>query len=88
MQQSPLSETTAVGIAIARKTKFAMLASIVAMLVNLVANYFLVPLYGAGGAAISTAIAFWCFYVVRTALAKMVWRSFETTKKILLHYCC
>lgn len=75
-----LSETTAVGIAIARKTKLAMLASIFAMLVNLVLNYFLVPQYGASGAAISTAIAFWCFYVVRTELAKIVWRNFKTKK--------
>ena len=75
-----LSETTAVGIAIARKTKLAILASIFAILVNLMANYFLVPLYGAGGAAISTAIAFWCFYVVRTELAKIVWRNLFTKK--------
>lgn len=75
-----LSETTAVGIAIARKTKLAMLASILAMIVNLVANYFLVPLYGAGGSAISTAIAFWFFYIFRTELSKIVWRSFETKK--------
>lgn len=75
-----LSETTAVGIAIARKTKLSMLASVLAMLVNLVANYFLVPLYGAGGAAISTAIAFWFFYIFRTELSKVVWRNFNTKK--------
>ncbi|WP_257222340.1 oligosaccharide flippase family protein [Acinetobacter sp. YH1901136] len=75
-----LSETTAVGIAIARKTKLAMLASVLAMLINLVANYFLVPLYGAGGAAISTAIAFWFFYIFRTELSKVVWRNFKTKK--------
>lgn len=75
-----LSETTAIGITIARKTKLSMLASILAMLVNLVANYFLVPLYGAGGAAISTAIAFWFFYIFRTELSKVVWRNFKTKK--------
>lgn len=75
-----LSETTAVGIAIARKTKLAMLASILAMLINLVANYILVPLYGARGAAISTALAFWCFYILRTELAKMVWKDAATRK--------
>ncbi|AUC06512.1 oligosaccharide flippase family protein [Acinetobacter lwoffii] len=79
-----LSETTAIGIAIARKTKLTMLASIFALLVNLMANYFLVPLYGAGGAAISTAIAFWCFYVVRTELAKIVWRNFENKKAYIV----
>lgn len=75
-----LSETTAIGITIARKTKLSMLASVLAMLINLVANYFLVPIYGAGGAAISTAVAFWCFYIFRTELSKMVWRDFVTKK--------
>ncbi|MGQ9374606.1 oligosaccharide flippase family protein [Acinetobacter tandoii] len=75
-----LSETTAIGITIARKTKFSMLASILAMLVSLVCNYILVPLYGASGAAISTALAFWCFYLFRTELSKKVWRDFVTKK--------
>jgi len=75
-----LSEATSIGITIARKTKLSMLASVLAMLINLVANYFLVPMYGAGGAAISTAIAFWCFYIFRTELSKIVWRNFVTQK--------
>ncbi|MCW3175531.1 oligosaccharide flippase family protein [Acinetobacter baumannii] len=75
-----LSETTAIGITIARKTKFSMLASILAMLVSLVSNYILVPLFGASGAAISTALAFWCFYLFRTELSKKVWRDFVTKK--------
>lgn len=75
-----LSETTAVGITIARKTKLSMLASILAMLINLVANFILVPKYGAGGAAVSTALAFWFFYIFRTELSKMVWRKFYTKK--------
>ncbi len=75
-----LSETTAIGITIVRKTKLSMLASILAMLINLIANYILVPLYGASGAAISTALAFWCFYLFRTELSKRVWRDFVTKK--------
>jgi O-antigen/teichoic acid export membrane protein len=50
------------------------------MLVSLVSNYILVPLYGASGAAISTALAFWCFYLFRTELSKKVWRDFVTKK--------
>ncbi|HDR2009853.1 TPA: oligosaccharide flippase family protein [Acinetobacter baumannii] len=75
-----LSETTAIGITIARRTKLSMFASIFAMLINLIANYILVPLYGASGAAISTALAFWCFYLFRTELSKRVWRDFVTKK--------
>lgn len=79
-----LSETTAIGITIARKTKFSMLASILAMLVSLVCNYILVPLYGASGAAISTALAFWFFYLFRTELSKEVWRDFVTKKAYIV----
>ena len=75
-----LSETTAVGIAIARKTKLAMLASIFAVLINLVGNYILVPEYGTKGAAASTAIAFWSFFIFRTEFSKLVWRKIPSSK--------
>ncbi|HHA3770576.1 TPA: oligosaccharide flippase family protein [Acinetobacter baumannii] len=75
-----LSETTAVGITIVRKTKLSMLASIIAMLISLIANYILVPKYGASGAAISTTLGFWGFYLFRTEISKKVWRDFVTKK--------
>lgn len=75
-----LSETTAVGITIARKTKLSMLASIGAMLVNIVGNYLLVPKMEAIGAAISTAFSFWVFYILRTELSRLVWRNMPSTK--------
>lgn len=79
-----LSETTAVGIAISRKTGFSMLASIGAMLVNAVGNYLLVPSMGAKGAAISTAISFWIFYILRTEFSRMVWKNMPTVKSYLV----
>lgn len=75
-----LSETTAVGIAISRKTKLSMIASIVAMLVNAVGNYLLIPKIGAAGAAISTAFAFWAFYILRTEFSRRVWRNIPSKK--------
>ena len=78
-----LSETTAVGIAIARKTKSAMLASIGAMLINLVGNYILVPEYGTKGAAAATAIAFWSFFILRTEFSKLVWRKIPVLKSYI-----
>lgn len=75
-----LSETTAVGIAIARKTKLVMLASIFAVLINLVGNYILVPEYGTKGAAAATAIAFWSFFILRTEFSKLVWRKVPVLK--------
>lgn len=79
-----LSETTAVGIAIARKTSYSMLASVFAMLANALGNYLLVPQMGALGAAISTAISFWFFYILRTELSRKVWRDIPTLKGYLV----
>lgn len=78
-----LSETTAVGIAIARKTKLAMLASIFAVLINLVGNYILVPEYGTKGAAAATAIAFWSFFILRTEFSKLVWYKIPVLKSYI-----
>lgn len=69
-----LSETTTIGIAITRKTVYSMLASIGAVLVNFLGNYLLVPEYGALGASISTAVAFFVFYILRTEFSCLVWR--------------
>lgn len=79
-----LSETTAVGITLARKTKLSMVASVGAMLVNVLGNYLLVPKMGAVGASVSTAIAFWVFYILRTELSRLVWRNMPSSKAYLL----
>lgn len=56
-----LSETTVVGIGISKKTSYSMLASLLALGINLVLNYVMVPKYGASGAAVSTCLTFWFF---------------------------
>ena len=78
-----LSETTAVGITLTRKTKLSMLASIGAMLINFIGNYILVPKYGAMGATASTAIAFWSFFILRTEFSKLVWRKIPVLKSYI-----
>lgn len=78
-----LSETTAVGITLTRKTKLSMLASIGAMLINLIGNYILVPKFGAMGATAATAIAFWSFFILRTEFSKLVWRKIPVLKSYI-----
>ncbi|WP_223549460.1 lipopolysaccharide biosynthesis protein [Pseudomonas sp. A-B-19] len=75
-----LSETTAVGIGIARKTSYSMAASFIAAAINFAGNYWLTPIYGAAGAATSTAVAFWIFLVCRTELSCLVWRKIPRLK--------
>lgn len=72
-----LSEATGIGIGIKRKTIFSMLAAILALIVNAVANWLLIPFYGASGAAIGSALAFFVFFIVRTEVSSRIWVSFE-----------
>ncbi|MFQ1757305.1 lipopolysaccharide biosynthesis protein [Aeromonas veronii] len=69
-----LSETTVVGIGISRKSSYAMLAAALALLINLLCNYFFIPRFGAAGAASSTALSFWFFLIFRTEFSIHVWR--------------
>jgi O-antigen/teichoic acid export membrane protein len=69
-----LSETTVVGINISRRTGFAMVAAVIAFSANLAGNWLLVPEFGAAGAAVSTCISLWLFFVLRTEFAIYLWR--------------
>ncbi|OEE77715.1 lipopolysaccharide biosynthesis protein [Vibrio genomosp. F6] len=75
-----LSETTVVGIGIAKRTIFAMLASVIACIVNIIGNYYLVPVYGAAGAAASTSISFYIFFILRTEFSIYLWRHIPRIK--------
>jgi len=70
-----LSETTVVGIGISRRTGFAMLAAASSFAINLVGNWLLIPHYGAAGAAVSTCVSFWVFFVLRTEFSIYLWKS-------------
>ncbi len=69
-----LSETTVVGIGISKRSGFAMLAALVAFAVNLVGNWLMIPRYGAAGAAVSTCVSFWVFFVLRTEFSIYLWK--------------
>jgi O-antigen/teichoic acid export membrane protein len=78
-----LSETTAVGIGLLRRSGFSLLASAIALLVNLAGNYWLVPRFGAAGAAVASSLAFTAFFVCRTEGSAYLWRPFPRTKMYL-----
>jgi O-antigen/teichoic acid export membrane protein len=75
-----LSEVTAIGISLSRKTIYSMAASLIAVIISVGVNYILVPIFGALGAATATALAFWVFFVCRTEFASLVWRKMARTK--------
>ncbi|TDO50236.1 O-antigen/teichoic acid export membrane protein [Idiomarina sp. 017G] len=70
-----LSETTVVGIGISRRSSFAMLAALIAFGVNVIGNLWLIPLFGAKGAAVSTCVSFLFFFILRTEFSIYLWRK-------------
>jgi O-antigen/teichoic acid export membrane protein len=81
-----LSETTGVGVGITRRSSYAMLASIVAFLVNAVLNYLLIPDYGSSGAALASMAAFFIFFAIKTEASARVWVSLPRFKIYFLMF--
>lgn len=69
-----LSETTVVGIGITRRSAYAMLSAVIAFAVNVLGNWWLIPIFGAAGAAVSTCVAFWIFFLLRTEFSILLWK--------------
>lgn len=83
-----LSETTVVGIGISKKTSYSMLASALALCINLGLNYILVPHFGAAGAAVSTCVTFWFFLVFRTEFSIQCWKRIPRFELYFLTWLC
>ncbi|WP_374174035.1 lipopolysaccharide biosynthesis protein [Flavobacterium tructae] len=64
-----LSEITAGGINFKKRTYWHLFISIICMLVNCIGVFFLVPILGAKGAAISTGMAYIVFFYLRTLIS-------------------
>lgn len=64
-----LSEITVVGINFKKRTSWHLWVSVFALTVNVILNFLLIPVLGVRGAAISTAIGYLGFFLVRTLLA-------------------
>lgn len=79
-----LSEATGVGVGIKKKTIYSMLAAVIALIINAIGNWYLVPAYGAAGAAIASGIAFFAFFIVRTEASSLLWHSFERLRMYAL----
>ncbi|HDS7137574.1 TPA: polysaccharide biosynthesis C-terminal domain-containing protein, partial [Klebsiella aerogenes] len=83
-----LSETTVVGIGISKKTSYSMLASVLALGINLVLNYVMVPKFGAAGAAVSTCLTFWFFLVFRTEFSILSWKKMPRLDLYFFTFLC
>jgi len=73
-----LAEVTGIGVGIKRRTMYTLLAAIASLIVNAIGNTILIPIYGARGAAISSAIAFAVVFLVKTEASSRLWFRFQS----------
>lgn len=67
-----ISETTATGMVVQKKSMYQVIVAGGACLANFIGNLILTPLYGPQGAALSTGISYIIYFAIRTALSNRV----------------
>lgn len=82
---SVLGETAAINIHISGKNKLVLYASLIALVVNIIFGLWLIPAYGAGGAAIATVLGAMALLVARVEFSSRAYRQLERLK--LYSYC-
>lgn len=80
-----ISETTVIGINFKKKVKCHLLISIICCITNISGNYFLVPIYGGKGAAISTGLSYIIFFSLRTYFSLKYYKVNYELKKFALY---
>lgn len=79
-----VSEVTVVGINFKKRTYWHILVSILSAGVNFIGNYFLVPIYGAKGAALSTGVAYIVFFYARTIISRKLYPVYYSVGKFTI----
>ncbi|MGM9680279.1 MAG: lipopolysaccharide biosynthesis protein [Eubacteriales bacterium] len=67
-----ISETTATGIVVQKKSVYQVIVAGGSCLINFIGNWLLVPIMGVQGAALSTGLSYIVFFALRTGLANRV----------------
>ncbi|MCA1060851.1 oligosaccharide flippase family protein [Rossellomorea aquimaris] len=80
-----ISETTVIGINFYKKVKWHVLIASIVCLVNIISNWWLVPLYGGIGASVSTGISYILFFTLRTLISLYYYKVDYGLKKV---YAC
>ncbi|MBC6167630.1 oligosaccharide flippase family protein [Listeria booriae] len=79
-----VSETTNLGIVFLKKSVLNIYVSVIALLVAILLNITLVPLYGAVGAAIATGTAYIAFFLARTFFSMRIWEGFSVKRHLIV----
>jgi O-antigen/teichoic acid export membrane protein len=81
-----ISYTTTVGIDLKKKTIFNLIAITVCTVANIIGNFILIPMMGAKGAAISTALSCIMFFWIRTIFSRKLWYNFPVRNHIVVMF--
>ena len=69
-----LTEVSGIGIHVSKRNWPVPLISLAALLCNLLLLNLWIPLWGARGAAMATAVSFWLFFALKTELSARLWQ--------------
>lgn len=75
-----VSEVTSLGISFSRKTGYNIIISALCGGINIVLNYFLIPVLGGKGAAVATGVSYVGFFFLRTFISRKLWWKFRVSK--------
>jgi len=81
---SLISEILGIGINFARKTYWNTIISIICLIFLLIFSFYLIPSYGAKGAAIANAIAYLIYFIARFVISSKLWINYRASKYYLL----
>jgi O-antigen/teichoic acid export membrane protein len=79
-----LSEITVGGINYSKKTYWHFVIAVIAAVFNILLNYFLIPIYGSKGAAISTGVSYIVFFLLRTVISNKYFPIKIDYKKVIV----
>ena len=81
---SILSSTTELGIQFTKKSYITVISTVISLSINIVLDYFLVPVYDAVGASIATGISYIVFFWIRTIASRKLWFKFNVNHLIYI----
>lgn len=78
-----ISEFSGAGIIFKKQPRYALYSSIITFIANVALLYWLIPIYGALGAAISVSISYFIMFLSRTMFSMYCWGNVFSIKSIL-----
>jgi len=78
-----MSESTAMGIGFTRSTAYNILISALSGGMNIIMNYYFIPIFEGKGAAMATGFSYIVFFWARTLISRKLWYKFDINKYIV-----